>query len=132
MLHRAEIVDLDLLWNDDDAARMLARGAAHPGAARRQPVFLGARTADAALLHILLDIAVCGLFGHRTNGARAEYMVMAKQLAGIPVDLGLVFTRKIQVDIRHLVALKPKEGFKRDAESLFGERPAAFWAGFIG
>ena len=57
---------------------------------------------------------------------------MSEDLAGVPVDARLILARKVQVDIRHLVALKAEEGLERNVEALFGEWLAAFRADLIG
>ena len=57
---------------------------------------------------------------------------MPKQFAGIPMNFRLIFSRKVEVNIRNLVALKPKKGFKGDAETLLGQRLAAVRADLIG
>lgn len=59
-------------------------------------------------------------------------MVVSEDLAGVPVNTRLILARKVQVDIRHLVALKAEEGLERNVEALFGERLAAFRADLIG
>ena len=132
MLDRTDVVNLNLLGHNDNAARMLARGTAHARAARREAVLLRAGALDAALLHVLFDVAERRFLGNRADGARPEHMVVAEDLAGVPVDARLVLTREIQVNIGHLVALKAKERFERDVEALFCERLAAFRADLVG
>ena len=44
---------------------------------------------------------------------------------------GLVFAGEVQVDIRHLVALEAKEGFKRNVEAVLDQRIAADRAFFV-
>ena len=132
MLNRTDIVNLNLLGHNDNAARMLARGAAHARAARREAVLLRTGALDAALLHVLFDIAERRFLGNRADGARSEHMVVAEDLAGVPVNTRLVLTREIQVNIGHLVALKAEERFERDVKALFGERLAAVWADLVG
>ncbi len=58
-------------------------------------------------------------------------MVVAEDLARVPVDARLIFAGEVQVDIRHLVALEAEEGLERNVEALLGERLAAFRADFI-
>ena len=48
------------------------------------------------------------------------------------MDARLILTRKIQVDIGHLIAVKTKEGFERYGKSFFFERCAAARANLIG
>ena len=58
-------------------------------------------------------------------------MVVAEDLAGVPVDARLILARKVQVDIRHLVALEAEEGLERNVKALLGERFAAFRADLV-
>ena len=109
VLHRTDVVNLDLLGHDDHAARVLAGRAAHARAARGEAVFLRARALDAALVHVFFDIAVGGLFRDRADRTRAEHMVVPEDLARVPVDARLVFAREVEVDIRHLVALEAQK-----------------------
>ena len=132
MLNRTDVVNLNLLGHNDNAARMLTRGAAHARAACGKAVFLRAGALNAALLHVLFDITERGFFGNRADGARSEHMVVSEDLAGVPVNARLILARKVQVNIRHLVALKAEEGLERNVEALFGERLAAFRADLIG
>ena len=53
-------------------------------------------------------------------------MVVAEDLARVPVDARLIFAGKVQVDIRHLVTLEAEEGLERDIKALLGERFSAF------
>ena len=53
-------------------------------------------------------------------------MVVAEDLARVPVDARLIFAGEVQVDIRHLVALEAEEGLERNVKALLGERFAAF------
>ena len=131
MLNRTDVVNLNLLGYNDNAARVLTRGAAYAGAACRKAVFLRAGALNAALLHVLFDIAERSFLGNRADGARSEHMVVSEDLAGVPVDARLILARKVQVDIRHLVSLKAEEGLERNVEALFGERLAAFRADLI-
>ena len=131
MLHRTDIVNLDFLGHDNYAAGMLPRCAAHARAARRKAVFLGARALDAALIHILFDVTVRGFFRDRADRACAEHMVVPENLACIPVNARLIFTREIQVDIRHFIALETEKRLERDVKSLFGQRFSAIRTDFI-
>ena len=58
-------------------------------------------------------------------------MILAKQLASIFMDARLIFARKVQVNIRHLVRIKAQKGRKRDRKTLFGQRLAAVRADLV-
>ena len=83
---RTDVVNLNLLGHNDNAARVLTRGTAHTGAARREAVLLRTGALDAALLHVFFDVTERGFFGNRADGARSEHMVVSEDLAGVPVD----------------------------------------------
>ena len=56
---------------------------------------------------------------------------MPEQLTGIPVNFRLIFARKIQVDIRHFVAVETEEGLKRDGKALTPQLRTAVRAFFL-
>ena len=131
MLYRTEVVNIDFLRHDDNAARMLTGVSADTRAALDQAVFLRASDFHLALCHVFFDVSVCGFFRNRADGSRAEYMVMPEQLAGVPVNGRLIFTGEVQVNIRHLIAIEAQERLKRNGKSLLIERFSALRAGLV-
>ena len=71
---------------------------------------------------IFLDVTECGLFGDRTDRARTECLPCSEYDLGVLVRLGLVFSGKVQIDIRFLVSLESEERFERDIKSFFFKR----------
>ena len=135
MLHRAEVVDLFVLGDDHHAAGVLAGGPLHAGAALGQAQHLRPVGGLAPLFHVLLHIAEGGLLRHRSDGARAEHMVLAEELEGAAVGAGLVFAGEVQVDIGDLVAAEAQEGLEGDVEAvllIFGPADRADCVGHIG
>ena len=88
VLHGAEVLDLHVLRDDDEAAGVLARGALDAHEAHGEPALLGLRDVPAALLQVFEDIAVGGLFRQGADGARAEDVVGAEELFCILMRTG--------------------------------------------
>ena len=125
VLHGAEIRDVLVLRDDDEAAGMLTGRALDADAAEREAVHLRLRQGLAALLEVLEDIAVGRLFRQRADRAGAEHVIRAEELFGVFMRLGLIFAREVQVDIGHLVAAEAEERLKRDVETVLAQlRPA--------
>ena len=131
MLHRTEIVNIDFLRHDNDAARMLTGVSADACTALDQAVFLRASNFHLALCHVFFDVAVCGFFRNRADSSRAEYMVMPEQLAGVPVNGRLILTGEVQVNIRYFIAVEAQERLKRNGKSLLIERFSALRTGLV-
>ena len=128
VLHRAEIPDLILLRDDDKAAWVLARRAAHIDAARCKTVLLRAADGQVSLGQIFFHIAVGRFLCDRTDRARTEHMARAEHFDAVLVGARLVFARKVQVDIRDLVTAEAEERLKRDVEAVLIELRAALRA----
>ena len=118
VLHGAEIPDLIFLGNNHQAAGVLARGSPDTDAACRKPVFLRPVGSFAPFRQVLFDIAEGGLFRNGANGPRPEDVGLSKHLHTVGVGLGLIFTGKVQVNIRHLVAAEAQEGLEGDVEAV--------------
>ena len=105
-----------------DAAGVLSRGTAHLGAAHGDALHLRpAHAGDAVLLVVPEHIAVGGLVLHGADGPRLVGLALAEDHLGVGVGLGLVISRKVQVDIRLLVSLKAQEGLKRNVKAVLDE-----------
>ena len=131
VLHGAEIRDVLILRDDDEAAGVLAGRALDADAAEREAVHLRLRQGLAALLEILEHIAIGRLFGQRADRAGAEHVIRAEELFCVFVRLALIFAREVQVDIRHLVAAETEEGFKRNIEPILAQLRAALGAHLV-
>ena len=78
VLHGAEVPDLVLLRDDDEAARVLARGALDVDAAGGEAVFLRLGDGLLALGEIFFDVAVGRLVRQRADGSGAVAVSFAK------------------------------------------------------
>lgn len=89
--------------------------------ARRQTLLLRVADLQSALLEVLRHIAICRFFRQTRNRARAENVVMPEQLLDVMERAVLIFAGEVQVNIRHLVALKAEEHLERDVEAVLHE-----------
>ena len=124
VLHGGELVDFVFLRHDNHAAGVLPRRLFHALAARRQTLLLRVADLQSALLEVLRHIAICRFF----RQARAENVVMPEQLLDVMERAVLIFAGEVQVNIRHLVALKAEEHLERDVEAVLHELLTADWA----
>ena len=122
---RAEFIDFLALRHDNQPAGVLAGrpfDADAPGCNAR---FIRFGEFFARFFLIAFDIAVCRRLCDGRNRPCAEDVVFAEQLDRVLMGFGLVFARKVQVDIRVLVAVETEEGRKRDVVAVFNHMGAA-------
>ena len=118
VLHGAEVVDLVVLGDDHHAARVLAGGALHAGAAQGQAALLRLGHHQSPLVQIVLHIAIGRLFRHRADGPGPEHVGLAEQLEGILVGAGLILAGEVQVNIGDLVAAKAQKRLEGDVKAV--------------
>ena len=111
VLNRAKLKDVVSLGDNDHAARMLSSRPLDTCTADRSVVPPHDATPYYVLPHTFYKSNGC-LIRNRCNRTGFKNVILTKQGLRIPMCAGLVFARKIQVDIRRLVAVKAKEGFK--------------------
>ena len=119
VLDGAEISDVHVLRDDNEAAGVLARRALDADAALREAVFLRLRDLDLALVEVIFYVAVGRFFGQRADGAGLEDVVPAKELARVLVRAALILAGEVEVDIGDLVAAEAQKGLERDVKALF-------------
>ncbi len=125
-LDRRERLDFLPDGQDNDAARVLSRRAADPHAAPDKTVNLAVPPALAPLVVIPFHIAVSGLVGQRSHGARPVSLPLAENHFRVVVRVALVLPGEIEIDIRLLVPLKSQKRLERNVMALlFQRRPAA-------
>ena len=110
---------------------MLSRGTAHTYTALDDAVDLTIALSRPPFLIVFFYIAEGSFICQRTDGACAEGLALSEDNLRIIVSLALILTREVQIDVRLLVALKSKEGFKRNVKSVLFQRGSADRAGFI-
>ena len=118
VLNGAKIRYVHVLRDDDKPTGVLARCPFNADTALSKTVFLRFCDLQRALLKIFFNVAVGCFLRKCPDGACLENMVAAEKLLGVFMGAGLVFTGKIQVDIRHLVAAEAEKGFKRDIKAV--------------
>ncbi len=125
VLHRTEFIDLVIVRADDDAARMLAGRTLDAGTMLRQTVFFIFVDRDIPLFKKLRHIAKGRLFGDRADGPGLKNIFFAEDGPHIAMRDRLIFSGKVQVDIRLFVSLEPQEGRERDRIAVPLHRRAA-------
>ena len=84
------VVDLVLLGDDDDAARMLSRGDLDVHAALGQALQLGVSVVQTLALHVMIHILKGGLFRNTGDRSRSEGVSLAEHDLHVLVRLRLV------------------------------------------
>lgn len=97
---------------------MLPGSTLNARAADSKTVYLRLGSNFSPLVKVVLDIAVSCLIRNRTNSSRLENVVLAEQLLGVFVSKGLIFTRKVKVNIGSLVSVKSQKRFKWNIVSV--------------
>ena len=95
-----------VIRHDDNAARMLSCRSFDPRAALGQSVRLKFIDRPVELICKLHDITIRGLIRYSAYRASFKYVLFPKDFTNIFMCCRLVFTGKVQVDIRLLIAVK--------------------------
>ena len=114
VLHRAEIIHLVFIGNNDHSARVLPSGTLNAGTALDQSVFLSICYRLTPFLQKMLHISESGLVLYGTDGACLKYMVTPEQFFGVPMCTRLILVGKIQVNVRLFVSIKAEKCLKRN------------------
>ena len=114
ILHRGKIMDVHVQRNDDDAAGVLTGRSFDPFTQLGQvdALRIAHGAFDAHRLFIALDVTNGRLCLYRTDRTGPEDMFISKHFFCIRMGPRLIITGEVQVDIRHLVALKAQERLK--------------------
>ena len=130
MLNRGKVINVVIRRDNDHAARMLTGRPFDAFASFGKPQLLCLMGNLSAFLQIVQCVTKRRLLRNGRNRSRFKDVVRTEQLFGVPVDIRLIFTGKVQVDIRLLVAVESQEGFERDIVSVLVHPGAAFRAVF--
>ena len=106
MLDRRKGLDHLAQGKNNDSARMLSRGPADADAALDDPVDLAVPLRLAMLLKIIFHIAVSRFIRQGADGPCPEGLSLSEDHLRIIVGAALIFSGKVQVDIRLLIAFK--------------------------
>ena len=114
MLYRRKRVDLLSHRKHDDSARVLSCRPADADASLHNTVNLTVPLVDTALLVVILDVSERRLVRQRTDRSGTECLTVSENNLTVGMRFTLIFTGKVQVDIRLLVTFKSEECLKRD------------------
>ncbi|MPM32960.1 hypothetical protein SDC9_79527 [bioreactor metagenome] len=117
ILNRRIVKDVVLLGDDDNPARMLARGDLDILAALCNAFLLRAAQHLPRLFLIDADIVKRSTLRNAADCSRAERMPAAEHLLDVFMRNGLVFAGEVKIDIRRLVAVEAQKHLKRDIKS---------------
>ena len=127
ILDRSKVIDIHIVWNNNDSPRVLTGRPFDPSCAKSQALDLGIPVVLAIVPLITLDKAVGSLSCDRTYRSCPEGIFFPKDIPDIQVGTRLVFPREVQIDIGYLVPIETKEGFKRNILAIFAELVATVW-----
>ena len=130
MLHGTKVKNLQIFRDDHNAARMLPRCSARADTTHCKTVFFRFGKVQPVFLAIVQYITVCGFILDARNRARAEGMTFTEHDLRKLVRNGLIFARKVKIDIRSFITLETKESFKRNFISFPSQRSSAVRAIF--
>ena len=131
MLYRRKFFNFLPFWKNNDSSGVLSCCAAHSGTSLNNSVNLAITLMNTPLLKIILHIAKGCLFRQRTDSSRLKGLPFSENNFRIAMCVSLIFSRKVKVNIRLLISLKSKEGFKRNIEPFFIQLLSAYRADFI-
>ena len=92
VLNGCKIVNLIIRGHDNHSAGVLTSGPLNSRAADGESVFLSLGNPFALVVHIMLNIAVCGFFGNGADSTCLEHVLASEKGFGIFMGIGLVFT----------------------------------------
>ena len=131
VLHRAEVLHLQIVGYHHKPAGVLAGGAPDAHASQGEPILLRPSCRNAVFLQILFYKPVGGLFRQGADGARPEHLGLTEHLNGVAVGPRLILAGEIQVNIRHLASAKAQERLKGDVKAVLGILLAAHRAHLV-
>ena len=128
MLNRSKGINVFTKRKNDNSARMLSGRSSDTGTSLHDPVNLAVSFMNSSFFIIIFYIAESSLIRQRTNRSRTECLSCSEDNLRIFMCLTLIFSRKIQVNIRLFISFKSKERLKWDIKSCFHKRCSAVWA----
>ena len=129
ILKGREIVDIHVARTYHNARRMLTGGSLHPGHSCSQLFNENIIKGEAPVFCIFLYKSIGRLILDACNGAGAEYIVPSEKFFRVFMGHTLVIAgREIEVDIRYLVSIEPKEYGKGDIMTVLAQRRSALRA----
>ena len=121
-LHRCKGIDFLPNGKHHNSSRVLSGGPSYPHTALHNPVNLTISLVDAPFLVIPLHIPKSSFICQSTDCPGTEGLSLPKDHLRVIVSLTLIFSGKIQVNIRLLVPLKAQKGLKRNVKPCLHKR----------
>ena len=114
VLNGTEILYLIVVGHNHHTTGMLTGGTLNAGATDSQAIQLGRAKYQTTFFGILFHVTESGLVCNGADGTGLEHVVQAEQRFRIAVCAVLILTGEVKIDIGRFVAIKAKEGFKRN------------------
>ena len=116
ILNRCKILNCIFIRNNNHTAGVLTGSTLNACATYCQTVnlCLWSSSKQSALVKIFHNIAIGSLVGNSCHSTCLEHIFLTKKLLCISMRPRLILAREIKVNIRLLIAVKSKEGFKRN------------------
>ena len=102
---------------NDDTSRVLSGAPSYSRTPQGDPVDLAFSLSLAVFLIIILYESERGLIRQRSDRPCLERMPLSEEHLGIFMSLCLVISGEVQVDIRLLISLEPKESLEGNIKS---------------
>ena len=119
ILNWCEIIDIHIIWNNHNSSRVLSSRPFDTCCTLRQSLYFCV-TVKFIVIPLIPFHKTISCFGSDcTNRTSTKGIFLTKNISDIQMSTRLIFTRKVQVNIRHLVTIEAKEGFKRNILSIF-------------
>ena len=127
VLNRGEVIDVHVVGHDDDPGRVLPGRPLNPGGSLGKAVFLGAAELDVLVPLVGLYVTIGGLIRHGTNRPGPEHVLLTEEDFHVVMGNWLVVPGEVQVNIRDLVPLEPKEGLEWDVVPVLDQKGPTLW-----
>ena len=119
VLNRRKIINIHVIWNNDDSSWVLSSRSFNTCRTLRQSFYF-CITIKFIVIPLIAFHKTISCFGSDcTNRTSTKGIFFTKNISNIQVSTRLIFSRKVQVNIRYLITVKTKEGFKRNILSIF-------------
>ena len=130
ILNRGEILNGVFIGNNNHTARVLTCCSLNARTTDRQSVNLSSRSnvLNTTLVKIFHNIAISGFIGNCCHSTCFEHIFLTEKFLCKSVRTGLILAGEVKVNIRFLIAVKAKEGFKWNFVAVTLHRSAAIRA----
>ena len=118
MLNWRESINFLSMRQNNNSAWMLSGRPSNANTALRDSIDFAFSLDLAMLIKILLYISIGCLLGQCSHSSCTESMSLSKNNFSIIMSFWLIFSRKIQVNIRLFVSLKSQKSFKWNIKAI--------------